>query len=162
MIQLKPKFCLYCADPLTQQDETHYTCQNGHDYWNNPVTAAGIIMMKNGLVLYAKRAIEPHKGKYDLPGGFLEHSETADAAAIRELKEELDIVPKNVTLFYNTTHDYVPGKTVNDLLFLCTEWTGKMKPQDDVAALEWKPIDFINSPQFAWNYSGLVTKLKQL
>ena len=32
--------------------------------------------------------------------------------------------------------------------------------KDDVDALEWKPIAFIDSPQFAWKYPQLVKKLR--
>ena len=42
-------------------------------------------------VLLVKRAHEPFKGKWAIPGGFIRISETIDAAAIRILKEKTNV-----------------------------------------------------------------------
>lgn len=47
-----------------------------------------------------------------------------------------------------------------DVVYVCTKWRGKIQPSDDVAALEWKPLEFLNSPNFAWEYKGVYEKLK--
>jgi 8-oxo-dGTP diphosphatase len=48
-------------------------------------------------VLLIRRKNDPFMGKYALPGGFVDQSETTKSAAIRELKEETGII--NIDLF---------------------------------------------------------------
>ena len=42
-------------------------------------------------VLLIQRGMEPHKGRWAFPGGFLNMDETAEEGAARELKEETDV-----------------------------------------------------------------------
>ena len=47
-----------------------------------------ILLEDAGKILLVKRAYPPFKGKWALPGGYIEYGETAEKAAIREAKEE--------------------------------------------------------------------------
>ncbi len=49
---------------------------------------AALVKNEKGELLLVKRAVEPAKGKWGLPGGFIEIDETVEEAALRELKEE--------------------------------------------------------------------------
>ena len=49
------------------------------------------LIEKAGSVLLVKRAVEPGKGDWGLPGGFIESGETITAAALREVKEETNL-----------------------------------------------------------------------
>ena len=42
-------------------------------------------------ILLIKRGIEPYSGKWAPPGGFVEHGESPESAAIREVREEVQI-----------------------------------------------------------------------
>ena len=48
----------------------------------------GCLVIQDGKVLMAKRNIEPRKGYWNLPCGFLENNETAKEGAVREVWEE--------------------------------------------------------------------------
>jgi ADP-ribose pyrophosphatase YjhB (NUDIX family) len=159
---MKPQFCPYCAAPLKSKTDTQYICKSGHDYWNNPKAASTVILIKDDQALFSQRGIQPNKGKYDFPGGFLEYGESALDATKRELQEETGLIAEELVLIDSSIQDYVPYTTVCDLIYICRSWSGTMQAADDVASLEWKPFDFIDSPQFAWKYPGLVTKLEQL
>lgn len=50
--------------------------------------ASGIVMNSNGEWLVVKKTYSGLKGMWSLPAGFVEGNETADQAAIREVKEE--------------------------------------------------------------------------
>jgi ADP-ribose pyrophosphatase YjhB (NUDIX family) len=54
----------------------------------NPKIVAGSVVTKDGKILLCKRAIEPRKGYWTLPAGFMEEGETVEAAASREAYEE--------------------------------------------------------------------------
>lgn len=160
------KFCPNCGRPGTVQklNETDYECSNcAWHFWNNAkATATAIFLRKDHQILFAKRGrkTDPKFGYYDLPGGFLEYNEHAVDALAREMKEETGLIIKNPKLFTVYGGEYIPGViSTCDLLFVITEWEGEPEAQDDVAALAWKPIEIVESEQFAWNYTGFVQDL---
>ncbi len=52
---------------------------------------AGVVIVRDGLVLLSERAKEPFRGWWEVPGGFVERGEHPADAAIREVREELGI-----------------------------------------------------------------------
>ncbi len=154
-------YCPHCGKTTVEQESmTNYNCANcAWRFWNNPKSTVAVVIMHAGQALFSKRAIEPNKDKYDFPGGFLEYGEDAYAAAVRELKEEtgLAVRPEALKPITVYTLEYMPGTSVTDLIFLVTDpWQdAPFAASDDSAALEWKPLSFITSPQFAPQYSDL-------
>ncbi len=154
------EYCPSCGQRSTveKQDNTNYECRNCHwHFWNNAKTAVAVVIIKDGKLLVSKRAEEPHKGMYDLPGGFVEFGEDPYDAAIREVIEEtsLHAERKNlelIAIYYNHYNDSV---FTNDPVFLLKDWSGTPAAGDDSAALEWKSFDFINDPTFEEPYTGL-------
>jgi hypothetical protein len=68
---------------------------------------------------------------------------------------------KNPQLLGVWQNEYLPDDTSTcDTMFVATEWEGEPVAQDDVAAFEWKPIEFIESDEFAWSYPGMLEKLR--
>jgi 8-oxo-dGTP diphosphatase len=53
-----------------------------------PVLGVGAVVVDDDRVLLAKRAHEPLKGEWSLPGGAVEIGETLEAALVREVLEE--------------------------------------------------------------------------
>lgn len=63
----------------------------GYVFFHNTAAAvAGIIELNDSIVLTV-RAGEPGKGLYDLPGGFIDYSETQEEGLRREIREELGV-----------------------------------------------------------------------
>jgi len=54
----------------------------------NPRVVVGAVSHFDGKILLARRAIEPRKGYWTIPAGFLELGETLEAGAVRETWEE--------------------------------------------------------------------------
>jgi len=54
----------------------------------DPKVGAGVLAEREGQVLLVKRNIDPARGTWCMPGGFMESGETPQVTAIRECKEE--------------------------------------------------------------------------
>ncbi|MEC8859216.1 MAG: NUDIX hydrolase [Pseudomonadota bacterium] len=88
------KFCPQCAGPITHHippgdDKLRYCCiPCDKVYYQNPNNVVGTLPVWQDQVLLCRRAIEPRKGYWTLPAGFLENGETTLEGAIRETHEE--------------------------------------------------------------------------
>lgn len=152
-------YCTACAAPLHRRDATEYVCDNGHHYWNEPRASACVVVLGDGGVLVVERGIEPRRGKYVFPGGFVEFGESPYDAARRELREETGLECGELTLLEVLTIEYRTNEASLSIVFLAREWWGELEADDDAAALVWKPIDFVDSDEFAWPFPGVTAKL---
>ena len=60
-------------------------------HYENPKPTATLICPSNNSILLVKRAKEPGKGLWGLPGGFIERGENLEMGAARELLEETNL-----------------------------------------------------------------------
>ena len=85
-------YCSTCNNKnefSSSEGQIRYHCiQCGTIHYQNPKPTATLICMRNADILLVKRAFEPAKGEWSLPGGFIELGETPEDAAVRELNEE--------------------------------------------------------------------------
>jgi len=66
-----------------------YVCEAcGSIHYQNPRMVVGCLAEWQGRILLCRRAIEPRKGFWTLPAGFMENDETTEQAAMRETAEE--------------------------------------------------------------------------
>ncbi len=99
------KFCSHCGHKLTfgnVPDDEHkrFYCKNcGAIHYQNPKMIVGCLPVWDDKILLCKRAIEPKKGLWTLPAGFLENGERADEGALRETAEEANAEVKIIRLF---------------------------------------------------------------
>ncbi|WP_111497650.1 MULTISPECIES: NUDIX hydrolase [Marinobacter] len=102
-------YCSHCGKPVTHRipegDNRHrYVCDHcDRIHYENPRIVAGTVPIWNGQVLLCRRAIEPRKGYWTLPAGFMENSETTVEAAVRETQEEA-LAAVNVDGLYTILH----------------------------------------------------------
>lgn len=88
------KFCSNCGQavdhiiPEGDNRPRHVCPACGTIHYQNPRIIAGTIPVWGEQVLLCRRAIEPRKGYWTLPAGFMENAETTTEAAIRETWEE--------------------------------------------------------------------------
>lgn len=66
-----------------------FICKNcGTIHYSNPKIVTGCLPIWEDKVLLCKRAIEPRKGFWNVPGGYMENGESVEEGAIREVWEE--------------------------------------------------------------------------
>lgn len=90
-------FCPACGAPCQQSipEGDDYpravctACERVH--YQNPKMVVGTVPVFEGRVLLCRRAIEPRRGYWTLPAGFLETGETTRAGAQREAREEAGV-----------------------------------------------------------------------
>jgi 8-oxo-dGTP diphosphatase len=87
-----PKHCSRCGGELVIRDiggRPRAVCTGCSTIsYVNPVPAAAVATVRDDKILLVQRAIEPKKGDWSLPAGFVEIDETVRECAIRETKEE--------------------------------------------------------------------------
>ena len=161
---MKLIYCTECAASLTKTTDTEYVCANGHHYWNEPRPCVAIVLAKGTQILFSKRAREPFKGLYDLPGGFLEYNEEPFAAARREILEEtgLNIDEQNMELLRIYPGEYEENVSLLDIVIYVTSWEGEPQAADDSEALEWHDPAFLDDPATSaiTHYTGLSALLR--
>lgn len=111
-----------------------------------PVVAVGVIVLKDGLVLLVKRAAEPARGKWSVPGGTVELGETLREAAAREVKEEtgLDVdVGPLVEVVERVLHDDDGRIRYHYVIldFAARYIAGELAAASDALEARWVPLD---------------------
>lgn len=137
-------YCQICGDKLVAKKD-HSECPSCKQrHYANPKPCVEIALFnETGQLLLAKRAREPYKGKYDLPGGFIDLGETAEEAIGREIKEELSLEwgqIKDVNYATSYTGEYPWGSDTYEtliLVFVGRTVVTELSPQDDVEEVVW-------------------------
>lgn len=135
------RFCPRCREEL-RGDAQRLECPacGFVAYASSKATACALVVGDDGRVLLARRAVEPFKGRWDIPGGFLEEGEHPLDGVRRELREEtgLEIEPLD---FLGAWMDVYGGDSTAEAT-LNLYWTaraiaGQAAPADDVDDLRW-------------------------
>tara|TARA_B100000579_G_C22833962_1_gene857544 strand:+ start:2109 stop:2666 length:558 start_codon:yes stop_codon:yes gene_type:complete len=86
--------CTQCGHEVSLKipegdNRERYVCSNcGYIHYQNPNVVVGTVPYHENKILLCKRGIEPRKGLWTFPAGFLEMGETLQEGALRETKEE--------------------------------------------------------------------------
>jgi NADH pyrophosphatase NudC (nudix superfamily) len=149
-------YCPQCkSDQLeyTKQKRTHCLSCDFVFYQNTAAAVAVLVKFENRFIVL-KRGRNPGKGMLDLPGGFIDPGESAEAGCHREIKEELGISVQNITYVGSGPNIY-PYKGVTyttcDLFFIaeCID-TNFVRQIDEVDEILLLTRDEINIELFAF------------
>ena len=85
-------FCSFCGTRFPEGVGWPRRCPAcGNTTYRNPLPVAVALVPVDGGLLLIRRAIEPQAGKLALPGGYINHGETWQEAAAREVREETGV-----------------------------------------------------------------------
>jgi NADH pyrophosphatase NudC (nudix superfamily) len=99
------KFCSECGSKVFKKipkgdNRERKICEScSHIFYESPKIVVVCIPQWQNRILLCKRAIEPQKGEWCLPGGYLESKETLEDGAKREVLEETFAKVENLKLF---------------------------------------------------------------
>ncbi len=109
-------------------------------YASSKPTANAVCVDGDGRLLLSRRGVEPAKGKWDFPGGFLDEEERPLDGLRRELNEEAGVEVEPLELLGVWIDKYGGDSAAQTTLNLY--WTARIvegtpEPADDVAELRW-------------------------
>ena len=139
------RFCHFCGNRLIQKEwegRRRLFC-NACDgpLYENPVPAACVILTdEHDRLLLVKRSVDPKKGFWCLPGGFMELGEHPEETALRELREETGIQGRIETLLAADSNSSAVYGTVALICYRAAAVSGRPVAGDDASAVAFFPL----------------------
>lgn len=135
------QYCSICGAALITDQHNNLACTKCDfvNYRNPRPTVTALVLYDNKLLL-TRRARPPFKDQWDLPGGFIDRSETPEVAIKRELQEETGLDIKLTKLFGIYTGNYPSDFDPFDILsivYLADSPNRELKALDDVSESRW-------------------------
>lgn len=100
-------FCCSCGKPVALQRVAHdararFVCVScGSIHYENPRVLVGCLAHYHDRILLCRRALEPSRGLWSIPAGFMEENESLEQGAAREMIEEsgVQVDPAELALY---------------------------------------------------------------
>jgi 8-oxo-dGTP diphosphatase len=161
----KKIFCHFCGTGLTEkfvEGGLRFFCEQCNEpLYENPVPATCLVVVDaRDRLLLVKRSVEPKKGFWCLPGGYVELGEKPDRSALRELEEETGLSGRIEMLLGVTSTPSGEYHTVLMVAYLVKRYTGVLKAGDDASDVsyfqkdELPGIAFESHRKFVRKYYG--------
>lgn len=121
---------------------------------SNRPFACDMLLIENGKILLIRRAREPFKGEWAIPGGRIEEGESAEQCLKREMKEEtgLDVEPVKLTGVYSDPKRDPRG--VIAAAYLVRRVGGEVKAGDDAGEARW--FDLAALPKLCTDHGKII------
>jgi ADP-ribose pyrophosphatase YjhB (NUDIX family) len=134
--ELAWNFCPICGRPLAPEDDGEraipYCAPCRRFYYHNPVPAACCFVRDaHGGLLLVRRGVEPCKGQWSLPGGFMELDETPEQTALRELEEETGLRAASARIIGASARRGLTYGGVVVMAHVVDAWEGALTPGSD-------------------------------
>jgi 8-oxo-dGTP diphosphatase len=139
-------------------DESFHAIEKEKSLMPQATVAAIITTLHDGLlyILLTRRATEPFKGDWCLPGGHIDPYENARTAIIREVKEEtgLDFIEH----FFGNFDEIIPDQNIHAVVSVYSgEGTGKIEIQpSEVKEIKWFTLAECLSLTLAFDHHHIV------
>ena len=120
--------------------------------FQDPKVAAAILVVLYGGLVLVKRGVEPERGRWAFPSGFVDRGESVDDAAAREMKEEtgLDVSITGLVGLYSET-----GSPIILAVYSAEVIGGNLAPGHDADEAVTFPIWDLPSLPFPHDYQIL-------
>ncbi|MGA7833400.1 MAG: NUDIX hydrolase [Terracidiphilus sp.] len=111
------------------------------EFPQTPLMGVGAVVVNEGRVLLIRRASEPLKGHWSLPGGLVELGETLQKAVIREVREETGLLVEPlerielIELIHHENNRIRYHYVIAD--YLCRVVGGTLQASSDAEAARW-------------------------
>ncbi|MFN2114511.1 MAG: NUDIX hydrolase [Anaerolineae bacterium] len=137
------RYCPSCGAPLEPTSlSRQQCCACGDVHYRNAKPCAGALITRgDGSLLLARRAVEPHRGAWDVVGGFVHPDEVPAAAAAREVLEETGLavrIGEMVGVFVDQYGETAGADYTLNVYYLAeVDDSVEPVPTSDVSELRW-------------------------
>lgn len=112
------------------------------DYPEHPIIGVGAVIVQGDRVLLVRRASEPLRGEWSVPGGMLELGETLRDGVRREAEEETGLIVETgeVLDVFDSIFTDTLGRTQYHYVlidYLCRAISGEARAASDVSDVRW-------------------------
>ena len=145
-------YCPLCGQPMRTRvagDRPRRVC-SACDYvhFTDPKVGVGALVFHEDKVLLVRRMMEPERGKWSIPAGFLDHGEDPRETAEREVFEETGLQVKIVRLLDVYSNPPDQGGASIFVLYQADILGGELRAGDDADAAAFFSLD--NLPELAF------------
>lgn len=156
------KYCHFCGGRLSEkfyEGRLRRFCDRcAVPIYENPVPATCLVTIDDQQqLLLVKRSVDPKKGWWCLPGGFMELQESPEECGLRELAEETGLTGKIDMLLGVTSNHSTSYDTVMMTGFLVRSYKGNLYAGDDADEARWFKYDDL--PEIAFDSHKKFIKL---
>ena len=157
------RFCPLCGgqlEKISHDGRMRLYCRTCDTIiYENPLPAtAAVVIDRNEHLLLVKRGMEPGKGKWCLPGGFVELDESPSEGVLRELHEETGLrgkVDQLIEAVYEDSPFYGPLIIIG---YGVTPQGGRLQAGDDAAEVKYFPLTDL--PRVAFDsHQAIINKI---
>lgn len=148
------RFCPRCGHTMrtrTVGDKPRRSCpQCDYIYFTDPKVGVGVFVLNAaGEVLLVRRVMNPERGKWSIPAGFLDQGEDPQTTAVREAREEtgLDVAITGLIDVYHNPPQ--AGGASIFVLYRAEARGGTLRAGDDADAVGFFALDDL--PELAFN-----------
>ncbi len=150
----KHNFCQSCGSKLSSRKvdgvERLSCARCGLIHYANPLpSAVAFVLNEEKKILLIQRGVQPGKGKWALPSGFIEANENPEQTVLRELKEETGIIGTIGHLIGIYTQ---PSAIYGNVLLIAYDITcnkGKLRAGTDAVNAKFFPLNKLPKIPFA-------------
>jgi 8-oxo-dGTP diphosphatase len=154
------RFCPICGDELAPlasgPDRGRMGCRREHFvHYENPAVTAFALVERDGRYLVLQRGQEPYRGRWELPGGFVEQGESPAEGVSREVFEETGLRVEVMSIIGAYTSRYGDGgKWTVDVAFHCQAFPGDLSLSVESFDAKWVAVGQMPPLAFAGERSA--------
>lgn len=137
---------------ITRQvsDKPRRACSEcGYIHFTDPKVGVGVLVTQNGQILLVRRVMNPERGKWSMPAGFVDAGEDPAAVAVRETWEETNLhveIERLVDVYHNPPEQ---GGASIFILYQARLLGGEMEAGDDADRVGFFSPDALPEIAFA-------------
>jgi len=136
-------YCPQCATRIELrpfEGKPRPTCPScGYIAFADPKVAATVLVVRDGAVLFVRRNIDPGRGLWCFPGGYVDFGEDPVQAATRECMEEVGLRVADLRLL---------DVSFNGKVIVITYATTSFSPADPIAGDDADRAEWFTPPHF--------------